>query len=135
MVNADFPHELFEIRDLNSGSILTLHHQNCIDVQVENNMIVSAGEDGTIKFWEISTGNCIKSLQLPLQFESHCLGGGCKVVAFCGKIIHIWDWSTGKHFMVPAEGIHKRCSFFDTGNNFVMVNVDDEIIKFSMVGN
>jgi len=120
----------FKIMDLTSGEILhNCHHQNCYTTLIANNTVVSCDLGHNIKFWEISTGNCLKSLCFPTKllrtdFEAFSLRRGCKIVVnYPHNEVQVWDCSTGNHCFMVSKVFGKT----SIGSNFI-ASVEDRTV-------
>jgi len=115
----------FYVRDLNTGEIIWTCNNDYVSIEIENNLVVSVDKDGEIKFWEISTGNCLKSLSLPRillgdKVENFSLHMGCKLLVRYDQTCQVWDWSTGK-YCYTVENVEGSW-VYDCANFFVVIN-------------
>src|SRR5262249_40398647 len=85
------------------GTVRLRHHYGAITFASDGKTLISAGDDGAVRFWDVATGKQIKKTILQLPADPHApiyrqtLSADGRVLAACGKeVLHLWDTATGK---------------------------------------
>jgi len=96
-------------------------HQTIVESVVfsdDNSKIASSSRDRSIKIWDVSTGQCILNLDLPLDSQNKyiCIvknlvfnRDGSKLFGFSSKQIISWDLDTG-NYRILIESQNRICS-------------------------
>jgi len=79
-------------------------HQVVIDLLFTAHELISISKDGTVAFWELSTGECTRILDVSglnpgANTRMHLSGDGCRLVIDSDAInspVHIYDMKTGQ---------------------------------------
>ncbi|MFA6281710.1 MAG: CheR family methyltransferase [Candidatus Omnitrophota bacterium] len=74
------------------------------------NELASVSKDGTLKIWNIESGDCIVTLKHPsavLSVTYKC-DGKAVITGTANGNIYVWDRQTGKNFIVAAHGAGEK---------------------------
>jgi len=90
----DYSIRVWDLKDFSCKKVIAKAHGNFITNlgYIENDVFVSTGCDGVIKFWNVNNGNELKSLKDHKGFI-YCLGfdkNGAMVTAGDDQIIRVW---------------------------------------------
>lgn len=86
------------ISNIFTGKSLKTIEENdfCLTKIISNQLIATGSENGDLKIWDISTGNCLKTMKGHTD-EVNCIINltDDKLASCCNKAIIIWNFNTG----------------------------------------
>lgn len=114
---------------INESTILYGHKDkvNCVCVSPDEKTIVSGSSDGTIIFWDATTGKNLKTINASSSYEVHCVSftpDGNKLVAGFSNLrvgakedffIKAWDAKTYGQRQIPIKSGAEKLLFSEDG--------------------
>jgi WD40 repeat protein len=104
-----------------------------VSLQQENSIAISSDLDGVVRTWDISTGLCKESFQIPAKDRSlrdaQVVDGRLIVVWFVDEKIHVWDTEKGELLQAVETGERRPRDLRISGDGSIVFLLVGRFIK------
>ena len=102
---------------------------NSIDFSADGEMIVSGGDDGTIKFWDVNSGSELRTISSGVSVTSVAFFPNKNVIVSTGNGLRFWDIVDGKELQ-KMDSIASLVIFSEDGKQFAVTEYDKISVSY-----
>ena len=107
----------------------------CCVYSADGAMLLSGGDDNTLKLWSVATGACIRTFNGHTHWIMSCCfspaDGNTILSGSCDKTLKLWEATTGvcRRTLTGHTGVVRGCAFSPVYGNLVLFCSNDSTLK------
>jgi WD40 repeat protein len=136
--SVDFTIKIWDYRTRKELRVLKGHEGsvNTVCFSPDDKLLLSGGNDATVKLWELNTGQCISSLDTMFYrtINDLCFSPDGKLVAGCSSNgVCVFDLKTKKKLLnFRLDGVGRKIRFFPNGKKLATIESDSSFSVWSI---